>query len=361
MRLTRKEFILGLTGLFTSSLLAACAPKAGALGNAQENAAEITIYGWEGYMPQTILDAFTKEYHVEVRYDIYASATEATAAIRQGNAYDVVVLDNVEVQNAVQANLLAELDRRHLPNFKQIANDFRDLAFDPNNKYSVPFEWGTTGLLYRSEMVDAAPTHWADLWNPAFTGKIGLWPDERDLVGLTLKSLGYSYNSESPDELAQAGERLMALRDRVVMLDPLRASGVPNLLDGEFQILFGWSFDMHVANEEAQKIDYIIPEEGTVIWMDNLVVPANSPHKESAELFLNFIMRPEIGAQIANEMYVAVPNQGAHADIDPQILNNPLIFPTTEDLEKAELYEPVGPEAQALYREIGRRFVDAIT
>jgi spermidine/putrescine-binding protein len=132
---------------------------------------------------------------------------------------------------------------------------------------------------------------------------------------------------------------------------------VTELQNGDAEIVFGWAYDMQAAEEEGlENITYFLPEEGTMIWMDNMVIPANSPNKYTAELFLNFIMRPEIAAKISNEVYVAVPNEGAYAYIEPEILNNPLIFPTSAELENAEFYVSIAPEAQAAYDEIWSRF-----
>ena len=347
---------LRLVGLLALLLTVACTSATPMPSNELVLAQELSVYGWEGYMPQAILDAFTAEYGVAIRYVVYGASEEATAAIRRGEVYDVVVLDNVEVQIAAQEMILAKLDQRRLSNFDQIANNFRDLAFDPQNQYSVPFQWGTSGLLYRTDLVDPPPTAWADLLDPEGTNKIGLWDDYRDGVGLTLKSLGYSYNSEDANELAEAGERLMELQENTVLLDPLTASGVPYLLENKAQIVMGWAFDMQVAEAERANIAYVLPAEGTIIWMDNLVIPANSPHQSTAELFIDFLLRPTIAAQLANEMYIAVPNEGAYPYILPEVLNNPLIFPTTEDLAKAEFYTPISPEAQAIYQEIWARF-----
>lgn len=361
MKLLHVAAILGILGVATLILLTACGSADRVSADNSKLAEELTIQGWEGYMPQSVLDAFTAEYNVATRYVAYGVPQEAIEAMRQGESFDVIVLANAEVQIAAGEKLLAELDHRNLANFSHISNKFRDLAFDPKNKYSIPFEWGTTGLLYRTDLVNPPPTKWADLWDPSFAGKIGLWPYEQDAVGIALKSLGYSYNSMDLAEIAEAGERLMELQERVVLLDPLQLTGVTQLQNGEAQIVFGWAFDMQMAEAEGlENITYFLPEEGTMIWMDNLVIPANSPNKYTAELFLNFIMRPEIAAQIANEMYVAVPNEGAYAHIEPEVLNNPLIFPTEAELENAEFYLSAGPAAEAAYDEIWSRFAAGI-
>ncbi len=343
-------------------LLAACNSPVSPARSRPVMAEQLTISGWEGYMPQSVLDAFSAEYGVEIEYVGYGTAADAIAEMRQGEVYDLVVLGNLEIPVAVADNLLAPLDYRNIPNFKYVTDDFRDLAFDPQNKHSVPFQWGTSGLLYRNDLVATPLTRWADLWNPTHTGKIALWAESRDLVGVALKSLGFSYNSEDPAEIEQAAQRLMELQPRVIIADQMLASGVPYLLNGEAEVLFGWAYDMQAAEAEgeSERITYILPQEGTIIWLDNLVIPAISQQKQTSELFLDFILRPQIGAQIANEMYVAIPNEGAYEYIEPAILNNPLIFPKAEVLVNAEFYEPISPEAEALYDEVRERFIEPI-
>lgn len=353
-QLRKHAYSIALIVLFSYLLLPACTSVFTSAQGTPDLAEKLTIIGWEGYMPQSIMDDFAAEYGVEIEYVSYAEAEEAVEAMRNGETYDLVVLDNLLVAAAAAEGLLAELDYRNLPNFNNIGAAFRDLAFDPKNTYSVPFQWGTTGLLYRSDLVEQPLDQWADLWNPAYSGRVALWPYSIDAIGIALKSLGYSSNSHDPQELAEAGERLMALKDDVILLDPYLSTGVPHLLNGDVVAMVGWAYDLHEA--EGHPIEYILPEEGTLIWMDNLVIPANSPDQYTAETFLNFLMRPDIGARIANEMYLAIPNEAAHEYIEPEILNNPLIFPSAASLKGAEFYEPATPEVQAIYDEIWQRF-----
>ena len=323
-------------------------------------AEEIVFYDWEEDMPQFILDAFAEEYGVEVTYLTYESQEEAEENINAGEVYDVVVLENDAIPWLVADGLLGEIDYRNVPNFDNISVNFRDLAYDPGNRHSVPFNWGTTGLVVRSDLVDELPTHWADLWDPRYAGKIAVRLDvPYDLIGLTLKSLGYSINSENPDELEAALERLVELRQAAFFVGSYAEDAVPALLSGEAVILVGWAEDVLLAWEENEDIVYILPEEGTMLWGDNFVIPANSPHQYTAEVFLNFLLRPEISAQITNENYYATPNEAAYPFIDPEILNDPVIFPPNEDLENAEVFLQHTPEGDELYAEIWERFMAA--
>ena len=323
-------------------------------------AEELVFYDWEEDMPQFVLDAFTEEYGVKVTYLTYESQLEeAMENMRAGEVYDVVVIDNYYVPTLVADGLLAEIDYRNVPNFDNISANFRDLAYDPGNKHSVPFNWGSTGLVVRSDLLEEPVTRWADLWDPRYAGKIAVRDDEPELLYVTLKSLGYSINSEDPNKLEAALERMLELRQAVRFVGPYAEDAVPALLSGEAVILVGWAEDVLAAREENEAIVYVLPEEGALLWGDNFVIPANSPRKYTAEVFLNFLLRPEISAQIVNQNYYATANEAAHPFIDPDIVNDPAIFPPNEDLTNAEVYLPLSPEIDKLCIEIWERFLAA--
>ncbi|MCG3208706.1 MAG: Spermidine/putrescine-binding periplasmic protein [Anaerolineae bacterium] len=320
---------------------------------------KLVLYNWVEYMPQTVLDAFAEEYGVKVDYQIYETQEEAVANIKAGNEYDVVILGNEFIPAMLADNLLAEVSRANVPNFKNISAAFRNLEYDPNNKYTVPFNWGTTGLLVRTDLVDKPVTRWADLWDERYAGKVAVWPIQGELLSIALKSLGYSVNSENPAELEAALQQLLKLRPNVIMWDNAEGTIVPALTSGQAVMADGWAYDAAVARQENKNIEYILPEEGTFLWSDNLVIPANSPRKYTAEVFINFLLRPEITAQIVEELYYANANQAAWPLIDPEIYNDPLIFPSTEDLKNAEVSLPRTLEGQKLRDETWKRFLAA--
>jgi spermidine/putrescine transport system substrate-binding protein len=161
-------------------------------------AKELVLYDWPDDIPQSVLDDFTAEYGVQVIYLTYDSMEEAMENIQAGNLYDVAVIENDFLPSLLADNLLAEIDYQNVPNFKNISANFRDLAHDPGNQHSIPYSWGTTGLLVRSDLVEHPVSQWADLWKPGYPGKLAVRAEPLELVGVTLKSLGYSLNSEDP-------------------------------------------------------------------------------------------------------------------------------------------------------------------
>jgi spermidine/putrescine transport system substrate-binding protein len=324
-------------------------------------ARELTFYNWAGDMPKSVLDAFTSEYGVKVNYPTYESVEEAVASLRTGQVYDVVVMESRSVSLLAQEGLLAELDHANLPNLKNIAANFRDLTYDPGNRYCVPFNWGTTGLVVRSDLVAEPVTRWTDLWDPRYAGRVGLWFGQfREVIALTLKSLGYSGNSENPAELEAALQRLHELKPHVLRLEDFDpTTSAEAMSSGKVALSMGYAADVVAGREKHDAIRYVLPAEGALLWGDNFVIPANSPHKHTAEVFLNFVLRGDINAQIANANRYATPNEAARPFIDSAILNDPVVFPLNQDLQQAEIVLPLSPEGDKRYADIWARFMAA--
>ncbi|MGD8793972.1 MAG: spermidine/putrescine ABC transporter substrate-binding protein [Anaerolineae bacterium] len=353
--MTRNTRRIGLFTLFLLFviLLPAC-------GTPTPAPVEPLIYrDWEGVMPQAVLDAFTAETGIPVTYVPYEIQEDAVAEMRAGQAYDVVVLENQLIPPLVADGLLAEIDYSQVPNFKNISANFRDLAYDPQNAHSVPYSWGTTGLVVRTDLTPEPVTRWADLWDARYAGRVMGWTLPRYMVGLTLKSLGYSLNSEDPAELEEALDRLVALKPGLTLLEWEPAVAAPYLISGEAVVAVGQADDVLVGREENPAIAYILPREGGLLWGDNWTIPSNAPNKDGAEKLIDFLLRPESAAQIINETYYWLPNDAALPLVDEELRNNEAIFPSDEALQNAEILLPLSPEGEALHQEIWQRFLEA--
>ncbi len=318
---------------------------------------ELVFYAFAEDMPQPVLDAFAKESGVSIQYLSYQSPEEADENIRSGHRYDVVLIENQLFPALIKEQLLAEINLSRVPNFKNISANFRDLAIDPGNRYSVPASYGTTGLVVRTDLVGDGLKRWADLWNPQYAGKIGLRAQPREIIGLTLTSLGYPFASENPQELEAVLQRLLELKPSVVMLDIEADNAVRALLQGEIAVLHGYAEDFQEAHEENPAVIYVLPMEGTALWGESYAIPTNSRHKQQAELFINFLLRPEITAHIINEKKYAQPNDAALPLVKPEIRFNPVIFPANRDLENGSIILPLSPEGKKLYADIWARFM----
>lgn len=323
-------------------------------------AEELVFYDWSNDSIAEVFEAFTQEYGVKIRYVSYEYQEDAVANMRANQVYDIVVLENQFIPALINEGLLAEIDYQNVPNFKNISANFRDLAHDPKNKHTIPYSWGTTGLVVRSDLVAEPITSWSDMWDPRYAGQVALWETTpRYILGAALKSLGYSVNSEEPAELEAALSRLQAFKENVIWLNDEWHSTAPLLVKGEAVMALGWSEDVWLAQEETEAISYVLPKEGAILWGDNFVIPANSPNKYTAELFLNFILRPEISAQIVNGNYYPMANDAANAYIQPEILADPVIFPPNQALKNSELLLPLSAAGEKLYADIWDRFLAA--
>jgi spermidine/putrescine transport system substrate-binding protein len=341
-------------------LITACVPVAFPVSSTSTSlpqAQEIVFCDYPDDLPQTVLDWFSAETGIKVNYQAYAGGEEAIQMIKEKKNCDVITIGNDYIMELSQAGLLLELNKANLPNLKNISANFRDMVYDPQNLYTVPYIWGTTGLLFRSDLVQAA--RWSDLWDPRFQGKIGLWRSEpRDVIGITLKSIGFSVNSENPAEVNAAIDHLIELGPRVIFLDDdNQNSPAPYLKDGKIVMAIGWAGDAIRGRKANPAIRYIIPEEGSLVWGYNFVIPASSLKQEAAEKFLNYILRPEITAEITNSNFYANANQAAFSYIKPEILQDPVIFPSNDLLKKTEICLPLSPEGEKLYDLAWKRFL----
>jgi len=312
--------------------------------------ARLVLYDWQDDLPPRVLEAFTRETGIKIDYQTFASQEEAVAKLRAGKSCDVAVIDGRFLPGLVQRELLHRLNFENLTNFKYISPNFRNLSYDPDNLHSVPYSWGTTGILVNRAVVGQPVGRWADFWNDRFRGRVALsisYP--REALGLTLKSLGYSANSENPREIDSALERLQLLQLAPESLEILYPEFGPKMMQNKnVALAIGFSGDLLECRKLGVDVDYILPEEGLLLWADTFVVPKSSPRQEAAELFINYLLRPEISAAIVNEKHYASANEAAQRLVDPAILADSAIYPNDTMLANAELIESLSPAGQTL-------------
>jgi spermidine/putrescine-binding protein len=317
-------------------------------------AKELHIYNWSEYIDPEIYEDFEQEFGVKVIEDTFASNEDLLAKLQAGaTGYDIIVPSDYMIEIMIQLDLLAELNYDNIPNFANIDEIFRDPPYDPGSKYSVPYQWGTTGIGYRLDVFEEAPDSWGYLFDPEmaapYAGKMSMLNDPRETIGAALKYLGYSINSTSETELEEAKQLLIQQKEWVSTYD---SEGFEDLLAaGEVVIGHGWSGDYFAAAEEAEEVWYVIPQEGGVIWTDNLAIPKTAPSQYTAEVFIDYLLRPDVGAKITNYTWYGSPNKASTEFIDPEILEEPAIYPPPEVMEKLEFIRDVG-EATTVYDRI---------
>jgi len=323
---------------------------------------ELSVFNWSDYIDEELLKKYEEEYGVKIVYNTFASNEDLLAKLQAGaTGYDVIFPSDYMVAQMIELGLLAEIDHNNIPNLKNMGGFFLDAPYDPGNKHCVPYQWGTTGIAYQTEVFgDTPPDSWAYLFEPemaqkwAEAGGINLLNDQRELIGAALKYLGYSINDKDEAHLQQAKDLLTAIKPYVKTFNSEDYDD-SLLIPGEVVISHAWSGDaakavyetMDEATEESEWA-YVIPNEGAFVWQDNICVTAASQKKATAEHFMNFLLDAENGAAITNYTYYASPNEAAREFILEEILNDPGIYPSEETIARLEWAEPLG-EAIFLY------------
>lgn len=308
---------------------------------------ELRLLNWSDYMPKEVLEAFEQREGIKVVEDTYDSPEAMLSKLQAGGdaEYDVLITADYTVGSLARAGSLQELDKAKIPNLKNLDPQFTDPAFDPGGRYSVVYQWGTTGLAYREDLVQGPVESWAVLFDPARqVGRFLLLDEMREMVGAALKFKGESVNSTDPAKLAEVQTLLLEAKRRSQGF----AGGTSirdRLIAGDIAVGPAYSGDILAAQAENPRLKYVIPVEGATLWTDNLVVLKKSPNHELAYKFINFLLEPEIAAQISNSIGYATPVAAAMDLIEEK--DNPLIYPTQEKRARLELLSDLGDQADA--------------
>jgi len=312
---------------------------------AQGAQGQVVVYNWTEFIPQDVLIDFVKETGIKVVYSIFDSNESMYAKVKMlgGKGYDVIFPSSYFVEMMRKDNLLHELDHARLPNLKHLDPALLNQPYDPGNRYSIPYMWGSLGLAYNGKHISKGSlTRWAQLLDPAYSGKIQLIDDLRDGLGLALKATGHSLNTRDPEELKKAYEFLRELKKHV------RAFHVEtikqNLVTGEVWISPIWDGNYLVAREENPDLEYVFPEDGAVYWVDSMVISGGAANVENAYRFLDYMMRPEVAARCMQEYRYISPNLAGQKLIP----EGTVLLPPEHLLEKAEFIGDVG-DALPLY------------
>ncbi|MDF2675174.1 MAG: binding-protein-dependent transport system inner rane component, partial [Clostridiales bacterium] len=315
----------------------------------------LNVFNWSEYLPESLIKEFEEKYKIKVNYLTYSSNEEMLAKIMAGDdIFDISVASDYMVEVMRKQKLMEEINMSNVPNFKNIGDEFKNLSFDPGNKYSVPYMWGTGVIAVNISKVSGVNiTSYGDLWDSKFKNSLVVLDDERAIIGIALKKLGYSINETDPAKLEQARAELLKLKPNIKSFNS--DSPKAELLSGGVTAGYMWGAEAARAGNENKAIKTFFPKEGMYIWQDNFVIPKGALHKENAELFINFLLDPKVSAEISKEFPYANPNLAAHQYIEKGILNNPAVYPTESELKIGERLEDIG-DATKLYDKIWVEF-----
>lgn len=316
----------------------------------------ITVYNWGEYIDPELIQQFEDETNINVVYETFDSNEAMMTKIEQGGtSYDVAMPSEYAIEKMKENDLLIPIDLEKIPNLKNIDPYFLDLPFDPGNEYSIPYFWGTVGIAYNPTLLEGQTFEsWNDLWDPSLKGEVILVDSAREVIGMGLNSLGYSLNSTDVSELREATDKLKTLGPNVKAI--IGDEIVEMMRREEAAVALTWSgqaADMMWINEN---IDYAVPEEGSNLWFDNMVIPKTSSNLEGAHAFINFMLDAEVAAQNADYVGYSTPNQAATDIMDPEVTGDERFYPPEELRERLEVYENLGLEMLGIYNELFLEF-----
>lgn len=317
---------------------------------------QVIVYNWGEYIDPEIIDLFEEETGIDVIYEEFETNEIMYPKIQSGAiAYDVVCPSDYMIQRMIENDLLAEINYDHIPNLKYIGDNYMKMSrqFDPENKYSVPYLWGTVGILYNKKMVDKPVDSWGILWDKKYEDSILMQDSVRDAFAVALKYLGYSLNSTDLDELEAAKNLLIEQKPLVqaYVIDQVR----DKMIGGEAALGVIYSGEALYCQQENPDLDYVIPKEGTNIWIDSWVIPKNAKNVENAEAFINFLCRPDIAKMNFDYITYSIPiTAGRDLIEDESLRNSPIAFPDDSKLENCETFRFLGDDNDALYNRLWR-------
>lgn len=329
---------LALSSLLTLSLFSGC-------GKSQADSRSDIIYFYNcgDYIDEDLLTKFTEETGIKVDYSTYDTNEIMYQKLKSTpGSYDLVIPSDYMIEKMINEDMVEKLDFNDIPNYKYIDDSYKNLAYDPNNEYSVPYMWGTIGIIYNPEVVTEPVDSWDILWNTKYTHKqVIMFDSMRDSLAIGLKKLGYSINTTNPDEIDAATD---ALIEQKKTMDPLYyVDEVKDKMITEEAIMAPvWSGDAAYIISENPKLKYVIPKEGSNKWFDAMVIPKDAKHKENAEKLINFLCDPENGLQNVDYIQYSTPNKETYKMLDDEVKDNEGYYPPENLLNQCEVFVDLG-------------------
>lgn len=298
----------------------------------------VYVFNWGEYIDPEILKEFKKETGINVVYDTFVQNEDMFLKLKEGgNKYDVIFPSDYMVERMIDENMVKNLDHKKIPNLKYIDEDFRNLSFDKNMEHSIPYMWGTVGILYNEKYIKKKPDSWNDLWNKDYKDEIIMMDSMRDSIGISLLRNSNSLNSRNIDELNRAKDELLKQKELVLayLVDETKSL----MVNEEAYISLMYSGEAVTSIAENEHLKYVIPKEGTNIWFDNMVISEKSRNLENAYKFIDFLLRPDIMAKNGEYTGASVPEKSAKDLIDPKLRNDKVAYPDLKKIKKLEIYK----------------------
>lgn len=328
----KKIIVLVLVMVLTTVMFTACA---------QEDKVVLNVYNWGDYIDEDIFEMFEEETGIKINYETYATNEEMYTKIKKGGTkYDLAIPSEYMIEKMIREEMLEKIDLSKIPNFVNIDEDFKNLSFDPENAYSVPYFWGTVGIIYNTELIDEPIQSWSVLWDEKYAGQFTMMDSQRDSIMVALKKLGYSMNTKNLDELEEAKQLL--IEQKPMVLAYVGDNVKDMLISGEAAMAVVWSGEASAVIQEYDEFEYVLPVEGSNKWFDNIVIPKGANNIDAAHQFIDFLCRPDIGLLNADYVGYSTVNSETLKLIDPDLMGTTYAYPLDEWIENYEIFNDPG-------------------
>lgn len=328
----KSRLLLGLILLLAVVILSSCQ---------RNDRVVLNVYNWGDYLDESVIRDFEKKYNIKVNYDTFSTNEDMYVKLKAGGTdYDVVFPSDYIIERMINEDMLHKLDFDNIPNYKYIEDHFKNLEYDPQNEYSVPYFWGTVGIIYNKTIVDEPVDSWRILWDPKYEKEILMMDSQRDSIGVALKMLGYDLNTRDLDELEEAKQAL--IEQKPLVLAYVGDDVKDKMIAGEAALAVIYSGEAFYMKQENPDLEYVIPQEGSNFWVDAMVIPKTSKNKKEAELFINFMCDPEVAYKNAIYVGYSSPHSEVKKMLDPDFLNDPAAYPDMEELVNLEFFKDLG-------------------
>ena len=340
MKKLSKLLVLCLCIMMIGTLFTGCSKKE------QE---QVNFFNYGENIDDETIKEFEETYNIKVNMETFDDMEAMYQKVNSGaGKYDVVLVSDALMPRMIEKGLVQELNKDNIPNISQMDEQYLDLDIDPGNKYSVPYMFGTVGIVYNKDVIKEEVDSWDVLWDEEYKGQVFMFDTYRDTIGAALKKLGYSLNSTDPDEIEEAKDLLIEQRKTV---NPIYGvdNGTTMIPAGETNINMIWSGEGLNLQEENPNLVYVVPKEGANFWIDSLCITSNAENVEAAEKFINFVSDKESALRIADEIGYTTPNKEARLEQPENVQNNPNAYMTEEIMNRCEIYKDFDLETKQMY------------
>ena len=359
----KKTVSLTLALTLSAGLLAGCSGGSDPAGSGSSEKRVVNVCSWGEYIDESLIDEFEHKTGIEVNYQTVPSNEELYSMLKTGGAnYDVVVPSDYMISQLIEEGMLAELDYDNIPNFSLIDDRFKNLSYDPENKYTVPYTWGTLGIIYNTAKVQEPITSWSAMFDPQYAGNVLLINNSRDALGIALLYLGYSVNTTDEAEIQEAYQLIADAVKNGVYQGKVMDEVFQKMEGGNAAIATYYAGDYLSMLENNEDLAYVVPEEGSNWFVDAMCVLKTSQHKEEAEAWINFMASTEANLRNMDYIWYASPNAEAletypayyeetyGEPLDPALYE--IMAPSQEVLDRCEAYLVLPAETRTLYNDL---------